>query len=265
MRFYVLILFLFVHLFNGQQDYHFTYRLKAMTNLDTNKKVIEDFFLIIDRGNRSFFVGEKFSKIDSLKKSLTSKDGSATSMGFVNLADVPKTNFKFIVEKNWEDGKVKFYDNLLKYKYVYEEQPIFNWSIQNETTEIGKFNCKKAVMSAYGRDWIAWFTSDIPLNDGPYKFSGLPGLIIKISDTQEHFTFELIGVDKRIGSGGFTLDENIADYRKVSKTDYLKAVRNINENILKEVENMGIFINKEDQNALKKRTNTPRNRLELIP
>jgi GLPGLI family protein len=50
------------------------------------------------------------------------------------------------------------------------KEKIGNWEAQKATTEFG------------GRKWTAWFCEEIPLSDGPYKFKGLPGLIVKISD-----------------------------------------------------------------------------------
>ena len=43
-----------------------------------------------------------------------------------------------------------------------------------------------------GRECVAWFSKDIPLNEGPYKFRGLPGLIFEILDTRNQFIFKLI-------------------------------------------------------------------------
>ena len=45
-----------------------------------------------------------------------------------------------------------------------------------------------------GREWTVFYTEDIPLMDGPWKFHGLPGLIMKASDENGHYTFECIGI-----------------------------------------------------------------------
>ncbi len=69
--------------------------------------------------------------------------------------------------------------------YVKEVAPIQNWKIENETKKIGKFNCKKATTSFRGRNYTAWFTTDIPLKFGPWKLNGLPGLILEAYDTNK--------------------------------------------------------------------------------
>ena len=46
--------------------------------------------------------------------------------------------------------------------------------------KIGEFETQKAETFIFGRKWTAWFSPEIPIQDGPYKFRGLPGLIVKI-------------------------------------------------------------------------------------
>lgn len=58
-----------------------------------------------------------------------------------------------------------------------------------------KYTCTKAITTFRGREYVAWFTDDIPIQNGPWKFCGLPGLIVKVNDTQNNYTYELEGVD----------------------------------------------------------------------
>ncbi len=45
-------------------------------------------------------------------------------------------------------------------------------------------------------DYTAFFTLEIPIDEGPYKFKGLPGLIVKVEDAQRQHVFTLTGVEK---------------------------------------------------------------------
>jgi GLPGLI family protein len=86
---------------------------------------------------------------------------------------------------------------MLQGSFLYEEDmPVLNWEITNERQRILSYNCKKATVSFRGRDYVAWFTSDIPISNGPWKFGGLPGLILKLYDTNENFIFECDGIEQ---------------------------------------------------------------------
>lgn len=74
--------------------------------------------------------------------------------------------------------------------YQYSENNIdFQWEIKQETKEILDYSCVKAEGRYMGRDYVAWFAPDVPISDGPYKFHGLPGLILAIEDTQQDHVF----------------------------------------------------------------------------
>ena len=73
----------------------------------------------------------------------------------------------------------------------------FNWEITAEQMTILDYKCTKAITQFRGRTYIAWFAEDIALPFGPWKFGGLPGLIIKVSDEEEKYKYELSGIDLR--------------------------------------------------------------------
>lgn len=68
----------------------------------------------------------------------------------------------------------------------------FKWKIHPKTTKIGNFMVQRATTSFGGRDWEAWFAKDIPFSEGPYKFRGLPGLILQIKDSKNHYIFNFV-------------------------------------------------------------------------
>ena len=80
-------------------------------------------------------------------------------------------------------------------RYGYQETiPDIRWNLCDEYKSILGYKCQKATCSFRGRSYIAWYTSDIPLKMGPYKFSGLPGLILSISDTNKEYDWECVGL-----------------------------------------------------------------------
>lgn len=79
--------------------------------------------------------------------------------------------------------------------YGYNDELELPWQINPDTASILAYPCQKATVDFRGRTYTAWFSTDIPINDGPWKFMGLPGLILKISDTNNLFCFEMIGIE----------------------------------------------------------------------
>lgn len=68
------------------------------------------------------------------------------------------------------------------------------WALQNETKIIGNYTCKKAVKQ---EDIIAWYCPELPINDGPYLYRGLPGLILEIETTTKTITMQTVELNSR--------------------------------------------------------------------
>lgn len=83
--------------------------------------------------------------------------------------------------------KSTMWSNLLygEQVYVKEITPKMNWKIEKETKKIGSFICTKATTNFRGRNYTAWFTSNIALPFGPWKLNGLPGLILEAYDNNK--------------------------------------------------------------------------------
>ncbi|MFW6369975.1 MAG: GLPGLI family protein [Bacteroidota bacterium] len=80
--------------------------------------------------------------------------------------------------------------------FLYQDEINIEWTILPQNKQISGYRCQKAIATFRGRTWEAWFTSQIPVSDGPWKFHGLPGLILEVSDDQSHFRFTCIGLSR---------------------------------------------------------------------
>ncbi|MBD5354099.1 MAG: GLPGLI family protein [Bacteroides sp.] len=116
--------------------------------------------------------------------------------------------------KYFDEGKLSHYESIAGDHYVYNESiPSFYWQFTDETDEICGYKCKKAIADFRGRTWNAWYAEDIPVDNGPLKFGGLPGLILKIEDSDKEHIFEAMQIrrsDKdfghRVRSSQFSTD-----------------------------------------------------------
>lgn len=76
--------------------------------------------------------------------------------------------------------------------FEYEEDfPRFEWRLSADTTTIQGYVCQKAETDSRGRRWTVWFTPQIAIDGGLWKFNGLPGLILRAYDDSDHFYFDL--------------------------------------------------------------------------
>lgn len=82
-------------------------------------------------------------------------------------------------------------------QWMYTEgYPSMSWSLSTDTTTICGYLCQKATCHWRGRNYIAWFAPQLPIKLGPWKFGGLPGLIMKIYDTKHLYTWQAVAIDK---------------------------------------------------------------------
>jgi GLPGLI family protein len=108
-----------------------------------------------------------------------------------------------------------------------EDIPVQDWKLFDDTLNILGYLCQKAECNFRGRNYVAWFTSDIPISNGPWKFGGLSGLILRVYDTDKEFVFESVGIEtKKV----FSIKIYQRDYTKSNRNRVLKLLNAIDEN-----------------------------------
>ena len=116
--------------------------------------------------------------------------------------------------------------------YYYSQKFNFpNWSIiQQEKTILG-YLCQMAVTNFLGRNWIVWFTMELPINLGPWKLVGLPGLILEAKDEEGHFEFIAISLNKPANAELLQIKmKNDLSVTKTTKDNFFKMQRSVYEN-----------------------------------
>ncbi|GEN76754.1 hypothetical protein CHA01nite_24940 [Chryseobacterium hagamense] len=97
-----------------------------------------------------------------------------------------------VVKRKTNTGENENFINIKFGYYSFKTTDKINWHISGETKKVQQYTLQKATAGFGGRNWIAWFSKEIPFNEGPFKFSGLPGLIFEIYDTRKNFIYTLL-------------------------------------------------------------------------
>lgn len=159
---------------------------KVMTSLDItkDKSVYQDFTI---PAQDSILKVE----VEAMQKSGAFKDLSKS---------IKSPKFSEKIYKFYPEMKIQYVDKIVNgttaQRIAYNEDVNFEWTVLPEKEKIGSYEAQKATTKFGGRNWTAWFSMDLPFQDGPYKFHGLPGLIVKIEDDGKNYSWELKGNKK---------------------------------------------------------------------
>lgn len=172
-------------------------------------------------------IGKNNSEFHSYNRTLIKEKLREMSIsGNVDMRNVPKAKILYRVIKNNINKEMLFFNSFGTIKLYYSiPMNQISWTLINEEKEILGYKCKKATTTFSGREYIAWYSIDLTLSDGPYKFQGLPGLILSISDIKNHHSFEVTGIKKIKEIYNLDYDKHV----KVSKNEYLHTVNKIKE------------------------------------
>lgn len=111
-----------------------------------------------------------------------------------------------------------------------EPLPVQNWELGEDSLTIAGNLCQNATCRFRGRDYTAWFTTDIPISNGPWKFGGLPGLILKVYDKEKQYVFECVGIENHIQEYPIKIHEVFRLYKKNNRQKLLKLKKEVQEN-----------------------------------
>lgn len=191
-------LFIFILFFAGtvlllSQNLSFRYQVKTHTGINRESVRKEDYFLDIS-DSKSVFRSERDRYYDSLREK--TGRGLGTPLDFNQLYS-RKDKLKGEIYKTVSVPLI-----LNTYDILIEEK--LDWKLLNDSITIANLKCQEATVNYGGRIWEAWFTKSIVIQDGPYIFHGLPGLIVQITDSSNDFKFSLVSYKNENNNVFFT-------------------------------------------------------------
>lgn len=234
---------------NLQVTYKITFK-EDTNNLELKRQ--EEMYLFVGE-KTSLFTSKNVYQLMYLGR-IAEREGRLDSF----IEEMTKGNYRarfiYSIFKNYPKGMLSYTEKVLPTFFIYEEDlAAFHWNLLNEQDVINGYTVQKASIQYGGRLWFAWYCPELPISDGPYKFSGLPGLILKISDSKEHYSFEMMLLER--------LKEEVAieffdmDWVKTSRKDFLQAVQNFRNDIINRAKEAGASIESQQtaaRNMMKK-------------
>lgn len=160
---------------------------------------------------------------------------------------------------NHPKGRTTTLDRIPFNTYLYEEdilEPV--WQLNSGTEMVCGYLCNMATTTFFGRNYTVWYTSEIPVGQGPWKLGGLPGMILKAVDDKGHYTFECIAIEQPSWIDPiYTIDYTPFDIRK---DQFFRLQKRYYDNPAAQVENTGMIKSELPASARKAR---PYNPIEL--
>ncbi len=211
----LLILFLSNLALSQTNANRFFYELKFKQK--KNARELENVLTVLDvLDKQSTYKDYTYASQDSIMK-IKIENAKETNNFTEILKKIKNPKISYKVIKKLPSQEISFIEVLesgtLPVYLTYNEIVNLDWKIENSKENINNYDCQKATLTFGGRKWIAWFTNQIPISDGPYKFHGLPGLIVKIEDNSKNFIWQLVGNYK------------ITNYQEFSEIEKIKKNR----------------------------------------
>ena len=139
--------------------------------------------------------------------------------------DFPHVRMSTYVYKNYPTGQMTITDRISSQGYRYADLLHAQmWTMGDSTREVLGYTCQQATTDFRGRRWTAWFATDIPVSDGPWKLGGLPGLILEAYDEGQQHVFTAVGLEW-VKDEPIIFNRSFKGNRKFEQTNRLEFLR----------------------------------------
>ena len=139
--------------------------------------------------------------------------------------DFPHVRMSTYVYKNYPTGQMTITDRISSQSYRYVDSlHAQTWTMGDSTREVLGYTCQQATADFRGRRWTTWFTTDIPVSDGPWKLGGLPGLILEAYDEGQQHVFTAVGLE-RVADEPIIFNQKDGHNRRFEPTNRLDFLR----------------------------------------
>ncbi|MDR1371054.1 MAG: GLPGLI family protein [Dysgonamonadaceae bacterium] len=108
---------------------------------------------------------------------------------------IGKITYEFF--RGYPEKKSTYIGDITIDYFSYEEEvDVPEWKLLPDTMTVLGYLCKKATCTFHCRDYIAWYTPEVAVSEGPWKLTGLPGLVLKSYDEKRQILFNAVAIEK---------------------------------------------------------------------
>lgn len=198
-------------------DYRFVYDAQLKTAEDSKKLDTDEHWLEISKSRVSKYSSHWNDRAMSILDSIKQVGGDfMESTRIMRAEGVKNIHFGYSVYKNFPTPGYQTVNYLSLECVQYKEEMGQDWTLLDGDTLTLGYPCQKAVCNYHGRTWTAWYAPDIPLQDGPWKLCGLPGLIMRAYDDKGEFIFNCVGIEKSVNNA-MTMRKKVTTIAQATK------------------------------------------------
>lgn len=213
MKSLILLFSLFLCNLCSSQNRQFFYEYRFVPDSAQKNQSMTEIMVLDINKKRSMFFGQEMYRSDSTLLSDSKK-------GILSMPpDKPMISEQIIKYPN--SSEIEYVKIVSYEKYIVSQDVKLPWKLASEFKTILDHKVQKATVSFGGRQWTAWFAKDIPFQDGPYKFYGLPGLILELEDSTKSHHYLIKGIKE---SQEELIYPDLNNY-KTSKISYLQFIK----------------------------------------
>lgn len=175
--------------------YTFTH-IQDTTQKDKPHK--ENMLLVVGKNASVYTSYDKLNQAINAKKQIEEQIKNQAGSNSIKIeiksemkSPVTQVDYFFFANEQKLFSKERLVNNYL----IEETAQKIDWKISKDTMSFSGIACQKAVAKFKGRNWTAWFATDMPFQSGPWKLNGLPGLIVEAYDDKKEVKFEFAGLE----------------------------------------------------------------------
>lgn len=208
-KIFILCLSLYASMFFSQEKYNLLVEYTLIKNTSTKEDLLKEYFL--SNSLQSFY----FTYNDNLKSYEEVYDKFEFKLSNNRIEFIPERNVFLELR------------TLKSLYYLKDFSPEIKWKVTNDKKEILGYKCFSALGSYRGRNYIVWFTNEIPNSYGPWKLSGLSGMILEAEDSNHYFHYVATRIVKNkdfylpklLEEKMNTIEENAINYKEFIKIE----------------------------------------------